>query len=273
MSEEFESIVCSHPASRDVAIRAYLLQGVINYGFAALSIAVKKGAGVSPVFIRMFQSDQRLNLEDQPLEDIRSAIIKPIMENGLTRYLTKKEIHFLNSPPETLKGHEIEFMLYHCEALGILLWALHLISDIPPYYERFNRPKINLGKVKNPLNFISTLRRRNIYLLIKEHHISEMWFWRSKLFRMSCENDTDGIQRFLEVSGLNSLDNAVRKVSIELHKNGVLDDIIDEDFAVWNKPYRCLSLEEWLEVDIITSTRFFALSWLCGYIPENKWDN
>jgi hypothetical protein len=49
-------------------------------------------------------------------------------------------------------------------------------------------------------------------------------------------------------------------------------EVIDEDFAVHGKAYRDLSPEEWSEVRSITLERHFALNWLCGYAPNNRWD-
>jgi hypothetical protein len=47
---------------------------------------------------------------------------------------------------------------------------------------------------------------------------------------------------------------------------------VDEDFAVGGKAYRDLSAEEFANVTSITVERHFALNWLCGRAPENRWD-
>ena len=50
--------------------------------------------------------------------------------------------------------------------------------------------------------------------------------------------------------------------------NKVLSQLgIDPDTKV-----RDLTEEEWREVTSIAAERHFALNWLCGYAPGNRWD-
>jgi len=48
---------------------------------------------------------------------------------------------------------------------------------------------------------------------------------------------------------------------------------IDEDFPAFGRAYRDLSSDEWAAVKSIAMERHFALNWLCGYAPENGWDD
>ena len=50
-------------------------------------------------------------------------------------------------------------------------------------------------------------------------------------------------------------------------------EIADEDCAAFGKPYRELTEDEWQMTTSITVERHFALNWLCGYAPNNRWDD
>jgi hypothetical protein len=56
------------------------------------------------------------------------------------------------------------------------------------------------------------------------------------------------------------------------HESGDIRFVIGDDFGVKGKPYGELSPEEWSEVRSITIERHRALNWLCGYSPNNEWD-
>ena len=47
---------------------------------------------------------------------------------------------------------------------------------------------------------------------------------------------------------------------------------IADDFPAKGKAYRDLTAEEWSELRSITAERHYALNWLCGRAPKNKWD-
>jgi hypothetical protein len=68
------------------------------------------------------------------------------------------------------------------------------------------------------------------------------------------------------------MDSVVRFTTKKLHDEGILRDIRDEDFVAKGKPYRELTPLEWSQVRSIAMERHLALNWLCGFAPDNKWD-
>ncbi len=53
---------------------------------------------------------------------------------------------------------------------------------------------------------------------------------------------------------------------------GTIPPCMGDDFPVHGKAYRDLSVEQWAQCRSITTERHFALNWLCGDAPENRWD-
>lgn len=48
--------------------------------------------------------------------------------------------------------------------------------------------------------------------------------------------------------------------------------VVDRDFAAQGKAYRDLTDDEWSEVQSISIERHLALNWVCGYAPNNRWE-
>jgi hypothetical protein len=71
--------------------------------------------------------------------------------------------------------------------------------------------------------------------------------------------------------GLRSYQDIVRRAVNAAHERGAVNFVID-DFGVKGKSYAHLSTEEWSEVRSISMERHYALNWLCGYSPNNEWD-
>ena len=102
--------------------------------------------------------------------------------------------------------------------------------------------------------------------------MAEHWHWRSRtrqLTESGFEIDPD-MEEFRK-SGFKCLDDIVRFSANQADAEG-LHPTVDQDFAVNGKAYRDLQPEEWWEVRSITMERHFALNWLCGYAPGNRWD-
>ncbi|HNQ91116.1 MAG TPA: hypothetical protein PKM73_21080 [Verrucomicrobiota bacterium] len=69
-----------------------------------------------------------------------------------------------------------------------------------------------------------------------------------------------------------SYDDIVRFTAKASGESGTLAEVLDEDFVAKGKPYRDLTATECSEVTSITVERHFALNWLCGRAPGNRWD-
>jgi hypothetical protein len=72
--------------------------------------------------------------------------------------------------------------------------------------------------------------------------------------------------------GFISYDDVVRFSAKTAHEKGTLSEIIDEDFVFLGKAFRELNEDEYETAKSIIMERHFALNWLCGMAPANRWD-
>jgi len=76
----------------------------------------------------------------------------------------------------------------------------------------------------------------------------------------------------LIAAGLTGFDDLIRHLARAAQENGMLTELMDDDFAISGKAYRDLDAEEWSRVGSVTVERHHALNWLCGNAPGNRWD-
>jgi hypothetical protein len=58
----------------------------------------------------------------------------------------------------------------------------------------------------------------------------------------------------------------------DIEAEGIFPAIEAEDFPVRGIAFRDLSLSEWKDVSSVIIERHFALNWVCGRAPGNRWD-
>ena len=103
--------------------------------------------------------------------------------------------------------------------------------------------------------------------------VAELWHWRSRTRQLVEEGRPfSADEPMMKAAGFRSFDDIVRIAAQKAHQDGVIPPPIDLDFPVKGKAYRDLTVDEWSEVRSITTERHFALNWLCGYAPGNRWD-
>jgi hypothetical protein len=76
----------------------------------------------------------------------------------------------------------------------------------------------------------------------------------------------------MKKAGLNTLDDIVCLSAKSAYEKGDLEEIIDEDFVFEGKAFRTLSDNEYQRATSIIMERHYALNWLSGMSPGNRWD-
>ena len=158
------------------------------------------------------------------------------------------------------------------ESAGVLLWSLGLVDSLPPY-----DPAASLDLLKrfptNPVSaFLAGAELRSSAVIERERGIAELWHWRSRTRQLEERGEVFPV---LESAGqlVRSFDDIVRMTARKAFDRGTVAQILDDDFVAFSMPYRSLSPEEWSAVTSIVMERHFALNWLCGYAPGNRWDD
>ncbi len=190
---------------------------------------------------------------------------------GLWGVLSPQEREFAGTTMLTMTHQQQINAMWRIEALQVLMWALKLISSLPPYdtqasYDLLKEiPSEEIGK------FVKSARLLPSVEIDQARDLAELWHWRSRTRQLIQEGRTFDPDPKMRAAGLETFDDIVRLTASHYQKEGLLE-VVDEDFAVHGKAYRDLTPEEWSEVRSITVERHFALNWLCGYAPNNRWD-
>jgi hypothetical protein len=160
---------------------------------------------------------------------------------------------------------------WRVESAQVLMWALGLVRDLPSYDTQASHDLLKQIPSNDIPRFVSSARLRKEAEIDRARADAELWHWRSRTRQLIEDGREFPADKQTRAAGFNSYDDIVRFTAKKLGEEGRISPIAG-DFPARGKAYRKLSAEEWSEVQSITMERHFALNWLCGYAPENQWD-
>jgi hypothetical protein len=158
------------------------------------------------------------------------------------------------------------------ESAQVLLWALGMVPHLPPYDTQANHDLLKQIPAGDIPGFISSARLRKDSEIDRARDDAELWHWRSRTRQLTEDGEEFPANEQSRAAGFNTYDDIVRFTARKLADEGRIRACIEDDFPAYAKAYRNLSEDEWSEVRSVTMERHFALNWLCGYAPENEWD-
>lgn len=180
-------------------------------------------------------------------------------KEDLLNYLTSEELESFSKPLGKWDKIEIIKSIWKNESLGTLLWALSLTPQIPPYDNLFVPEKLieNLTLFRSKEYFLERVELRSEEEIKRERNIAEYWFWRLQVFDMEKRNE--GISEKINLKEI------ISSVTEKAYLNGYLSQPIDGDFPILGKPFRDITLDEYLIISYIIVERYNTLNWICGY--------
>jgi hypothetical protein len=196
----------------------------------------------------------------------REEFWQPLRQAGLWQYVSPTEQELAGTTIVTMTPQQQVNASWRVESAQVLMWALSLIPGVPPYDTQANDELLKQIPSANIARFVSSARLRNESAIDRARADAELWHWRNRTRQLIEEG-----REFPRAAGFSSYDDIVRFTAKTMAEEGRIS-AIDEDFPAKGKAYRKLSADEWSEVQSITMERHFALNWLCGYAPENEWD-
>jgi hypothetical protein len=143
------------------------------------------------------------------------------------------------------------------EALGTLLWSLHLL-DLPPYDRPFDTDEVvqanaAAGELRDPDE------------LELERDSARLWHWRARTTDLQQSGELQLPSRY------SSFDQLIAATAMRGHEEGLLPVPIRGDFPAYGKVYRHLTPEQHAEAHSIAAERHHALNWLAG--EGTTWDD
>ena len=140
--------------------------------------------------------------------------------------------------------------IWRGEALGTLLWSLHLL-ELPPYDRPFDTDEVVEA---NP----AAGELRDADELELERDAARLWHWRARTSELQASGALDLPARY------SSFDQLIAATAMRGHDEGLLPPPIRGDFRAYGKVYRHLTPEQQAEAHSIAVERHHALNWLAG---------
>jgi hypothetical protein len=203
----------------------------------------------------------------------QEGLYRAVRDHGLWDHAspTEREIFLTNALTITVKQQITAS--WRLESAQVLMWALGLVSALPPYDADASRDLVKLIPSSDPTDFIAKARLRIPKAIDQARSVAEFWHWRSRTRQLIAEGRPFPVNAKMAAKGIRSYDDIVSISARKGAADGVLPPAIAGDFAVMGKAYRDLTTQEWAKVRSITMERHVALNWMCGYAPDNRWDD
>ena len=159
---------------------------------------------------------------------------------------------------DRLPSHEpaVVDAVWRGEALGTLLWSLHLL-ELPPYDRPFDTDEVvnanaAAGELRDPDE------------LELERDSARLWHWRAR----TTELQQSGVIQL--PARYSSFDQLIAATAMRGHERGLLPAPLRGDFPAFATVYRELGPEQLATAESIAWERHRALEWLRGHGPS--WD-
>ncbi|MCE5277040.1 MAG: DUF4272 domain-containing protein [Planctomycetaceae bacterium] len=246
------------PAKEDVVTRLRILGYLVRHSFSTPPEDVLK-----ELFSRWSGDD--CHQFDESCRQRAQETISEMKSGDIWKAASPREKKFLESFGSRIESYERLAASWRMECAGIMMWALNW-HDWPKIDEELS-PDIfkNIPQDKPP----QLMEQAEVD---KKRDLIELWHWRVRTRQLIEEGQRLPADEKLRAAGFHTFDDIVRFTAKQAHENGDLSEIKEDDFLFLGKPFRALPQEEYFIARSIISERHYALNWLCGRAPGNRWD-
>ena len=202
---------------------------------------------------------------------LRDEYWQRVRELGLWEALSPQERELAGTTMLTMTPQQRLAAAWRVEAAHVLMWALGLLDNLLPYDQAANPDLLKRVPGRDVAAFVKSARLRPAKTIAAERDVAELWHWRSRTRELIESGRPLEPDENMRAAGIRSFDDIVRLTARHCREEGRIATV-DEDLAARGKAYRDLTADEWAEVRSVAIERHFALNWLCGYAPRNRWD-
>jgi Domain of unknown function (DUF4272) len=186
-----------------------------------------------------------------------------LIRESLADALSSRERALIAKPVTEWTPRESTDATWRNESLGVLLWALSALDDMPPYDARFDRLPALVPLLAPTTDFRTAASWRSADAIARARSIAELWHWRARTRKLQERQDPQ--------PGGHDLDAIARQAATLAQAEGSIPQPIDGDFPAYGKAYRDLDADEYAAVTSGAVERHYALNWLSGYASD--WDS
>lgn len=193
-----------------------------------------------------------------------AAIRDWVEEEGIDAYFSENESDLFTRQVGGWHYQDIINMSWRAEALGVVLWAIQVMDELPSFDSEFEPAQLlaPLRLLAPTGDFFKLVRLRPSSTLQAARDMAELWHWRARTAIIQERGLTppDG-WTFPEI---------IRLAAEHAYENGSLPYPIGEDFPAFGKPFAELTPDELSRITSIALERHYSLNWLCG--RGDNWD-
>lgn len=233
---------------RDVAFRALCLGVLLKRSEFEITVQNLNEYGFTPAVRQQIINKHHI---------LNSHLLKWVKKEKLNEHLSQREQDLLKRPLGTWSERLVIHTGWRVESLGVILWALGILDEIPPFDTQFDpdivmRP---LDLLTPTIDFIWCATLRPPAELATWRDIAELWNWRSRV----SELERMGVK---PQQGVTFRD-IIRATAEKAQRLGGFDYLQSDDFPAFGRAYAQLDAEEYDLISSIANERYFALNWLC----------
>jgi hypothetical protein len=180
---------------------------------------------------------------------------------GIAPYLTRTERQLLHQTPGTWPDRLLVNTSWRIESLGVMLWALRAIDEMPPFDTRFALDELlpPLEVLTPTVDFIWLAELRPADELATMRDCADLWNWRSRaaeLQRMGMR-PPEGTT-FAEIIF----------ITAQQARSKGIPPLINGDFPAFGHAYADQTEDQFAITSGIAYERSAALNWLCELSSE-----
>lgn len=235
-------------SAQTVAYRALCLGALLKRGELEITLQNLRDYALAPHIEAQIEARHT---------EINVQLLQWLKDERLSQHLTSTESYLLKQPLKTWTERIIINTSWRIESLGVILWALNVLEEMPAFDTQFEPHEVlaPLQILTPSIDFVWCATLRSDEALRDMRERAESWLWRSR----ALELERLGIAPRTGIS----FSEIVRYMVEKGWQEGQLPAPIQGDFPAFGKPYARLNHDEYTLISSITHERFFILNWLC----------
>jgi Domain of unknown function (DUF4272) len=248
------------PDAKMVMARLIVLKYVYVKGLATAPpeyVAKAKGT---------WSTDEWNNFIEQTRSQNRE-LIKRLQQSRLWDAMAVDEQRFMQADPTQVTQQMLADASWRVESILCLLWALGYIPEFPTYDEQADSDLPKKLPAESSAVLLEKAALRPHDLINNQRNAAELWHWRSRTRKLQESGHSFRLPNRMTIEEI------VQKAAQKCAADRLIPSPIEGDFPAFGKPYRELTSQEYSTATSIAAERHFALNWLCGYAPANRWED
>jgi hypothetical protein len=197
----------------------------------------------------------------------RTACVSQMKAAGLWDEMDEAERLFMETGDLETTQRQMIDASWLAESIACLLWALGQLEEIPGYDEEASFEWINSHLANGGAERSKPASLRSTDEIDRMRDLAELWNWRSRTRKLL---ESGNMPTVLE-DGM-TMDEIIRLCATKAAEDRAFKAPIGDDFPAFGKPFRDISAEEFSTATSIAQERHRAFNWLCGYAPDNRWN-